>query len=132
MDISNFIPTVDTIDVEIKNPVDGEVMLNEDNTPMTITMYLPHSKQYKEVRHAQTNARIKASRKKGGSDVTAESIERETLDLLVGTTAKWNITYKGKKPKFSVDVASEIYEVAPFIAEQLFEGVAEAEVFTKN
>ena len=132
MDISNFIPTTDTTLVELKNPTNGDVMTNEDGSPMTITMYLPHSKKYKEVRHAQTNRRIQASQKKGVKSITAEEIEAETLDLLVKTTAGWEITYKGKKPKFSEEIAREIYEVAPFIAEQLFEGVAEAEVFTKN
>ena len=132
MDISNFIPTVDTVDVEIKSPVDQSVMKNEDGTPMTITMYLPHSKEYKAVRHDQTNRRIQASQKKGGNKVTAQEIEAETIELLVKTTAGWNITYKEKQPKFSEEVAKEIYEKAPFIAEQLFEGVAEAEVFTKN
>ena len=132
MDIANFVPTTDTTEVVLKNPVDGEVLTNKDNTPMTVTMYLPHSKAYKEVRHAQTNRRIQASQKKGSKTITAEEIEQETLDLLVKTTAGWNLTYKEKQPKFSEDVAKEIYSVAPFIAEQLFEGVAEAEVFTKS
>ena len=132
MDISAFIPTVDTVDVELKNPVNMEVMTNADGSPMTITMYLPHSKQYKEVRHAQTNKRIQESQKKNRKTITAEEIENETLDLLVKTTAGWNITYKDKQPKFSEDVAREIYELAAFIPEQLFEGVAEAEVFTKT
>jgi hypothetical protein len=132
MDISAFIPTVDTVDVELKNPVDGSVMTNKDGSPMTITMYLPHSKKYKEVRHAQTNKRIQEGQKKNKKVITAEEIEAETLDLLVKTTAGWNITYKEKQPKFSDDLAREIYELAPFIPEQLFEGVAEAEVFTKN
>ena len=133
MDISNFIPTVDTVDVEIKSPVDQSVMKNEDGTPMTITMYLPHSKEYKAVRHDQTNRRIQASQKKGGNKVTAQEIEAETIELLVKTTAGWDVTYKGKHLKeFDPKVAKEMYELATFISEQLFEGVAEAEVFTKN
>jgi len=131
MDISAFIPQVDTVDVELKNPANGEVLTNDDGTPMTVTMYLPHSKKYKEVRHAQTNKRIQESQKKNRKVITAEDIEAETLDLLIGTTAGWNITYKGEKPKFSDAVAKEVYEGVPFIAEQLCEGVAEAEVFTK-
>jgi hypothetical protein len=100
MDIASFIPTTDTVEVELKNPATGEVMTNKDESPMTITMYLPHSKQYKEVRHAQTNKRIQENQKKNKKVITAQEIEAETLD--------------------------------PFIAEQLFEGVADAEVFTKN
>jgi len=132
MDISAFIPTVDTVDVEIKDPVKSEPLVNADGTVMTITMYLQHSKRYKEVRHAQTNKRIQESQKKNRKPITAEDIEAETLDLLVKTTAGWNITFKGEQPKFTEALAREIYDVAPFIADQLFEGVAEAEVFTKN
>ena len=132
MDIANFIPATDTVEVELKNPTTGEVMTNKDESPMTITMYLPHSKAYKDVRHAQTNKRIQESQKKNKKVITAQEIEAETLDLLVKTTAGWNITYKEEQPNFSEDLAREVYELAPFIAEQLFEGVAEAEVFTKN
>lgn len=133
MDISNFIPKTDTVDVELTNPVDGNKMTNEDGSTMVITMYLPHSKVYKEVRHAQTNRRIQASQKKGGKTITAEEIEAETVELLVKTTAGWNITYKEQHlKKFDEGVAKEIYEIAPFIAEQLYEGVAEADLFTKN
>lgn len=133
MDIANFIPSVDTVDVELKNPVTGETLFNADKTPMTITMFLPHSKQYKEVRHEQTNRRIQASQKRGSKPITAQEIESETLDLLVKTTAGWNITFKEKHlTKFDPTLAKEVYEVAPFIPEQLYEGVAEAEVFTKG
>lgn len=133
MDISNFIPKTDTVDVELTNPMTGEVMTNEDGSPMTITVFLPHSKRYKEVRHEQTNRRIQASQKKGGKTITAQEIEAETIDLLIKTTASWDITYKNERlDKFDEKVAREIYEVAPFIPEQLYEGVAEADLFTEN
>ena len=133
MDIANFIPTTDTVDIELKNPATDEVMTNKDGSPMVITMYLPHSKKYKEVRHEQTNRRIQASQKKGAKTITAQEIEAETIDLLVKTTADWSITYKEKHlKKFDPQVAKEVYEVAPFIADQLYEGVAEADLFTKN
>lgn len=132
MDIANFIPTTDTVDIELKNPATDEVMTNTDGSPMVITMYLPHSKKYKEVRHEQTNRRIKRSQQKKKQDITAQDIEAETIELLVKTTADWKITYKEKQPKFSEEVATEIYNVAPFITDQLFEGVAEAQDFTTN
>lgn len=132
MDIANFIPTTDTVDIELKNPATDEVMTNEDGSPMVITMYLPHSKKYKEIRHEQTNRRIKRSQQKKKQDITAQEIEAETIELLVKTTAGWNITYKEGQPDFSEEIATEVYNKAPFIMDQLFEGVAEAEVFTKN
>lgn len=133
MDISDFIPKTDTVDIEIVNPMDmDQVLTNKDGSPMVITMYLPHSKVYKEVRHDQTNKRIRKAQKKG-NNITAEDIEEETLDLLVRTTASWNISYKEKQYKdFDTQVAKEIYREAYWISDQLFKGVEEAEVFTKN
>lgn len=130
MDIANFIPTKDTVVIELKNPSTGEVMTNPDGKPMAVTMYLPHSKVYKDVRHEQTNRRIARSQQKKKQTVTAQEIEAETIELLVETTAGWDITYKDEKPAFTKDLAREIYNVAPFITDQIFEGVAEAEVFT--
>lgn len=132
MDIANFIPTTDTVEVELKSPVTGDVLTNSDESPMTVTMYLPHSKQYKEVRHAQTNKRIQESQKKSKKTITAEEIEAETIDLLVKTTVGWNITYNDEMPQFSTELAKEVYEKASWIADQLYEGVGDAEVFTKN
>lgn len=133
MDISNFIPKTDTVDIELKDPDTLKIMTNEDGSPMVITMYLPHSRVYKEVRHEQTNRRIRASQKKGGKTITAEEIESESTELLVKTTASWSVTYKGKHlKKVDADTAKEIYEEVPFIPEQLYEGVAEADLFTKN
>lgn len=132
MDIKNLIPSVDTVEVELRNPMNEEPLKNDDGSVMTITMWLPHSKTYKEVRHSQTDRRIKQSRKKNAATITAEDIDNETVELLVKTTASWNITYDSKKVKFSEEKADEIYKLASWIPEQLFEGVAEAEVFTKN
>ena len=131
MDIANFIPTTDTVDIELKkDSTTDEVMTNEDGSPMVITMYLPHSKVYKDVRHEQTNRRIARSQQRKKQPVTAQEIEAETIELLVKTTAGWNITYKGEQPKFSEELAAEIYNRAPFITDQIFEGVAEAQDFT--
>lgn len=138
MNLSDYVPTTDTVEITITVPDPneinyGEPMKNDDGTDMTITMYLPHSKKYKEVRHEQTNRRlIKASQKRGKNQITAEEIEKETVELLVKTTASWNITWDKEQPGFSEDLAWEIYERAPFLQEQLYAGVENAEVFTKT
>ena len=132
MDIANFVPTTDTVVIEIKDPTTNEVMTNEDGSPMTITMHLPHSKVSKDVRHELTNRRIARSSQKNKQLITSQEIEAEAVEILVKVTADWDITYKGEKPKFSPSLAEEIYTVAPFIADQLDRGVEEAKVFTKN
>ena len=131
MDIASFIPKTDTVDIELFAP-NGDPLVNADGSPMTITMYLPHSKVAKDVKHEQTNRRIARSQQKKAKAITSQEIEAEVVESLVKTTAGWNITYKGDKPKFSEALATEIYQEAPFIQDQLFEGVAEAAVFTKG
>jgi len=42
-DLKDLIPESDTIVVELK--FRGEVLTNDDGTPMTIEAYLPHSKR---------------------------------------------------------------------------------------
>ena len=133
MDIANFLPKTDTVDVEIKNPIDNTPLTNADGSVMTITVYLPHSKAYKEVKHEQTNRRIQAAQKKGGKPVTAQEIEAELIDLLVKTTVSWNVTWKEKHlTKADTATVKEVYETATFIVDQIFEGVAEADLFTTN
>jgi len=136
MDLKNLTPKEETVTIELsyvdKNG-DRVTIMNEgkDPDPMTITVYLPHTKQYKAVQHEMTNQRIqKMSQGKKGVGLTSEDLEQIAIESLVKTTVDWNITYEGKKPKFSVDKAREIYAV-PLIRECIESGVADAMDFTK-
>ena len=48
----------DTLDVVLVHPSTLEPLLNDDKSEMTITMYAPHSKEYKAAVHIQTNKRL--------------------------------------------------------------------------
>ena len=132
MDLKNLTPTSDTVDVTIVHPTTLEPLTNDDKTEMTITMYAPHSKEYKSILHHQTNKRLKQAQGKKKVDITAESIEEATLEVLVKATKSWNITYDGKKPKYSADTAKEIYEQVFWIKDQIEEAVADSLDFTKG
>lgn len=132
MDLKNLTPTSDTVDVTIVHPTTFEPLTNDDKSEMTITMYAPHSKEYKAAVHFQTNKRLKQAQGKKKVDITAESIEEATLEVLVKTTKSWNITYDGKKPKCSADTAKEIYEQVFWIKDQIEEAVADSLDFTKG
>ena len=88
MDLSTFIPKSDLATFDIRNPLTGEVMVKDDGTDMTITVYLPHSKEYKSVVHEQNNKRISRAQK-GKTVYTSEDLEEATLELLVKTTKEW-------------------------------------------
>ena len=124
MDLMNLIPTTDTVDVVVKHPSTYEPLTNDDGSEMTITVYAPHSKEYKKVLHEQTNKRLKKMQSKGDKDITAEEIEEATLEALAKTTKEWNITYGGEMPKLTVAKAREVYETVFWIRSQI-EGAIE-------
>jgi len=130
MDLLDLTPTNDTVDIILKHPNTDEDLKNDDKTPMIITMYAPHSKQYKAAMHEQTNKQLKKS--KGGRkiDVTAEELEDSSLDVLVKATKEWNITYKGKVPPLTK--AKEVYQEVFWIKNQIEEALSDFLDFTKK
>jgi hypothetical protein len=130
MDLLDLTPTNDTVDIILKHPNTDEDLKNDDKTPMVITMYAPHSKQYKAAMHEQTNKQLKKS--KGGKkvDITAEELEDSSLDVLVKATKEWNITYKGKVPPLTK--AKEVYQEVFWIKNQIEEALSDFLDFTKK
>lgn len=132
MDLNDLIPKSDTIEVELVYK--GKPLLNEDKTPMTIEVYLPHSKVSKQVMYDQQNEYLK--RQKEGNDFKIEELVERGLDRLVGITKGWNITFgedeEGNKvkPKFTKKKAKEIYEALEFIPECIQRGIETNEDFT--
>ncbi|HEY9819108.1 MAG TPA: hypothetical protein V6D20_25345 [Candidatus Obscuribacterales bacterium] len=131
-DLSKLKPEKDTVEVLIKHPITDEDLLNDDGTQMTITVYLPHSKEFKEASYEVQNRRLKAVQKNRGKvDLDAEKLDREALELEAKTIAAWDITYGGKKPKLSLEAAKEVLSDLPWLRDQIAEAVANAQVFTK-
>ena len=132
MDLMNLTPTSDTLDVVLVHPSTLEPLLNDDKSEMTITMYAPHSKEYKAAVHIQTNKRLKQVQGKKKADITSESIEEATLEVLVKATKSWNNTYDGKKPECCAETAKEVYEKVFWIKDQLEEASTDLLDFTKG
>jgi hypothetical protein len=131
MDLLDLTPKSDEIVVTLKHPSTGEVLKNDDKSDMTITVYAPHSKEYKKVLHEMTNKRLKKMQSKGNKDITAEELEEVSLDSLAKTTKEWNITFNSEKPKLSLVKAREIYEKVFWIKAQIEEASEEALGFMK-
>jgi hypothetical protein len=131
MDLLDLTPKSDEIVVTIKHPATGEVLKNEDKSDMTVTIYAPHSKEYKKVLHEMTNKRLKKMQAKGKNEITAEEIEEATLDTLAKTTKGWNITYGGEVPKLTVAKAKEIYDSVFWIKAQIEEAIESSLDFMK-
>jgi hypothetical protein len=132
-DLNDLVPTSDTIDVVLKHPTTGETLTNDDDgSDMTITVYAPHTKQYKSAMYKQANSRIK---KAGGKiediEFDYEELEEASIELFSTITKEWNLTYNGVKPKLSENKAREIYEKIFWIKPQVEEAIASFAGFMK-
>ena len=125
MDLSKTIPANNTIVVELE--FNGEVLKNDDDTPMTIEVYLPHSKEYRAARHGQADVLIEKKTER----IKSAEAEELGIEFLAKTTKSWDITFGGEKPKFSVGKAKEIYYTVPWVGELIAQKVEEAKGFTK-
>lgn len=132
MDLSNLIPSEDTITITIKHPISDEPLVKDDGKEMTITVYAPHSHQYKMVMHEQTNKRLQKASKSKKFTMSAEEIESASLEVMSKTTKDWSIQLNGKAPKFSQKEAYDLYAKLPWLKQQVLEGQEDYSAFLKN
>lgn len=130
MDLKDFAPKSDVVEVTVMHPVNGEPLTNKDGSEMTIVLHAPHSKPYKEAMYEQTNKRLKVAQGTGSMDLTAQDLEEASLELLSKATKSWNITYDEKQPKLTVAKAKAIYDELFWLKPQLEGAINNAEVFT--
>ena len=129
MDLKSLTPSKDTIEVIIKDPRDMEKpFLNDDGTEMTIEVYAPHTKQYKQAIYAQASVRMKMDK----DDLDFEALDNASVELLAGITKSWDITYDGKKPKMDTKKAKEVYSEIFWLKAQVEEALNTFEVFTQD
>ena len=131
MDLKDFTPKSDEVEVVVKHPVNGEPLTNKDGSDMVIVLHAPHSKAYKEAMYEQTNKRLKVAQGSGSIDLTAQDLEQASLELLSKVTKSWSITYDDSQPKLTAAKAKAIYEELFWLKPQLEEALNSFEVFTK-
>ena len=129
-DLSAFEFKQDTLTVNIKHPGTGDVLTNEDGTPMTIEVWLPHTAVAKAVDYEYTDKYLAAMDK--GKKRTAEQLDKQRLERLAKVTKAWNITLDKKKPDLSVEAATGVYGRLVWLYRQVVEEVEEAVSFTKD
>jgi hypothetical protein len=130
MDLMNIGTTKETTDVTLYNPVNSEILTNEDSSEMTITIHGPYSKKYKTISHAQQNRRLMKAQRTGGKlNLTAEEIEASALDLLVKCVDGWNITLSGEMPECKESKVREVFEALPWVREQVDAALGDAQAF---
>ena len=130
MDLMNIGTTKDTTDVVLYNPVNSEILLNDDGSEMTVTVHGPYSAKYKSISHNQQNRRLMKAQRTGGKlNLTAEEIEASATDLLVKCVDGWNITVGGEKPECTEAKVRELFETLPWVREQVDAALGDAQAF---
>ena len=130
MDLKDFAPKSDEVEVVVKHPKNGEPLTNKDGSNMGVVLHAPHSKVYKEAMYEQTNKRLNAAQKSGDMTLTAQDLEEASLELLSKATKSWKITYDDKQPKLTAAKAKAIYEELFWLKPQLEEALNNSQAFT--
>lgn len=130
MDLKDFAPKSDEVEVVVKHPKNGEPLTNKDGSNMVIVLHAPHSKAYKEAMYEQTNKRLKVAQSSGDMNFTAQDLEEASLELLSKATKSWKITYDDKQPKLTAAKAKAIYEELFWLKPQLEEALNNSQAFT--
>lgn len=105
----------------VLNPSD-DTPLTDDTTgePWTIELIGADAEEYRQLKHRLVNGKLRAAQRTGKLKATAESLEADTLDLIVGATKGWkHIVDNGKAVEFSSLAAKDLYERYPWLAEQV-------------
>lgn len=131
MDLKDLTPKSDDIVVNIVHPISKEPLVNDDGSPMTITLYAQYSKEYKKAQRELINKRLKEAQAAGNTDIDYEQLEAAALELMAKTTKAWDITFDGKKPKLTEAKARQIYDEVFWIKAQIEEAVADSLDFMK-
>jgi DNA replication protein DnaC len=106
--------------------------MNEgSDNEMSITLYAPHSKEYKKLVHEQTDKRLASMQKSKKIQISAADLEKSSIDILAKATKEWDITYDGESPKLTVPKAREIYTEYFWIKDQLEEAINDTLDFTQ-
>ena len=130
MDLKDFAPKSDEVEVVVKHPENGEPLTNKDGSNMVVVLHAPHSKAYKEAMYEQTNKRLKVAQSSGDMNLTAQDLEEASLELLSKATKSWKITYDDKQPKLTVAKAKAIYEELFWLKTQLEGALSNSQAFT--
>jgi len=112
----------DTTVVQLKEPGDGRNFVNNDGTPMTITIHGPYSARYKIVKRKADREIAEEARGLEDSAIT-EIIEKHTRQTLLACIEDWSLTLdsdpKAKQTPFNQETAAAVFLEFPWLVEQV-------------
>lgn len=128
MDLMDLKPKTDVVEVILKHPSTGDVLMNDNGNEMTVTLWAQYSKEYRAAMHDQQDKRLEKLQGKSNTRYSASELERDSIDLLCKITKEWDITYGGETPKLSK--AKEIYTEVFWLRNQVEEALSQSVDFT--
>ena len=131
MDLTDFKPKTDTIEVIIKNPSTEEPLKDDDGKEFTILVAAPHTGEFKESQQINMDMWLNKTQKGKKKNPTLVEIEKATSEHLARITKKWYLLYDKTQPKLTVEKATEIYSELFWIRDQIQEAIDESLDFTK-
>jgi hypothetical protein len=131
MDLSSF-KKKDFTDVELHLP-NYVPIVNDDGTPMTITVSGVYSAKYREALDLQQSARLKRVQASGGKmNMTQEELRTDRISFVVSMVTGWNVTLDGEKPDCTARAVRDVFDRLPFIYEQVDRALEDGQSFLET
>lgn len=124
----------ETATLHLKNAAD-ELLYDETQQPVTVTLYSPGSKPYARAQAARSNRYLERTRKKGKIELSADEQIRETAEFLAAVTVEFSANFKyGDSALEGEALFRAVYgdKTIGFIAEQVNAHVTDWGNFTKG
>lgn len=122
MGLKDIAKVNETTTIELVDPFDHTTLLNDDGSPMTITVHGPYSSVYRQIDHTVTNKRMMKAQRSGGKiSLTSEEIEASSFEKFVKCTAGWHLTLKSGEgiADFNLDAVRQLYKEEPWVLDQV-------------
>lgn len=105
--------------LEVAHPATGARLLQDDNTPVTVTLAGQDSDRFKKADRKISNRRLATSASGQRLKLTAEGIDSDSLERLVACTISWSgIGWGGGEKECTPENAREAYTKLPWLREQ--------------
>ena len=118
--------TLDTATVTILHPATGEP------TTIKITLASMDSEKYKQISMRVQNEQLKYAMKNRGQ-TTAERLQANALEILVGATLAWEGIAEGDSPlPCTPENVRRVYTELPFVKEQVDEFLGDRRNFMRT
>jgi hypothetical protein len=130
MDLTDFKPKSDIIEVILKNPSTDEPLTYDDGTEFSIKVHAGHTKDFKESQQQNIDMWMSKSQKGKKKNPTLAEIESATIEHMARITVEWDFLHDKKKPKLTLDTARSIYSDISWIKDQIQEALEDSVDFT--